>query len=73
MTKARVSIGTGTPTGEPAVGPKGPYVTDDHDDEVAAATERRSPDEADGRKAPKAPTSHPARKRQLTPKGPSRP
>jgi hypothetical protein len=70
MTKARVSIGTGTPTGEPAVGPKGPYVTDDHDDEVAAAMERRSPDEADGRTPPKA---HTARKRRLNPKGPSRP
>lgn len=70
MTKARVSIGTGTPTGEPAAGPKGPYVTDDHDDEVAAAAERRSPDEADGRKAP---TSHPARKRQPNQKGRSQP
>jgi hypothetical protein len=41
MTKARLSVGTDTPTGEPAHGPAGPYVTDEHDDEVAAAVKRR--------------------------------
>jgi hypothetical protein len=40
MVKGNVSIGTGTPTGKPPDGPKGPYVTDDHDDEVAAAARR---------------------------------
>jgi hypothetical protein len=42
MAKARVSIGTATPTGEPCNGPRGPYVTEDHDDEIAAS-EHRSP------------------------------
>jgi hypothetical protein len=69
VTKARISVGTGTPTGEPSTGPKGPYVTDDHDDEVAAAAERPTPDEAVG-KAGKPP---PARKLGPRPKGLSRP
>jgi hypothetical protein len=40
MAKENVSIGTETPTGKPLDGPTGPYVTDDHDDEVAAAARR---------------------------------
>jgi hypothetical protein len=40
MSKTHLSVGTDTPTGEPANGPAGPYVTDEHDDELAAALRR---------------------------------
>jgi hypothetical protein len=31
MSKGQVSVGDDTPTGEPANGPKGPYITDEDD------------------------------------------
>jgi hypothetical protein len=35
---SKISIGDDTATGEPANGPKGPYITDDSDDEMRDAT-----------------------------------
>jgi hypothetical protein len=32
-----ISIGADTPTGQPPSAPKGPYTTDEHDDEITAA------------------------------------
>jgi hypothetical protein len=66
MSKARLSVGNDTPTGEPASGPAGPYVTDEHDDELAAALGSLSPrPEADPvaakRARPKGPKKSPAR------------
>ena len=40
MPGGKLSIGDDTPSGEPEAGPKGPYITDNSDDEVA---ERRKP------------------------------
>ena len=41
MSKAKISVGDDTATGEPANGPKGPYITDDSDDEMRDAQDKR--------------------------------
>lgn len=52
MPKGRLSVGDDTPTGEPLNGPEGPYITDGHDDAVAAAREAgKHPGQATARKA----------------------
>lgn len=38
MAEPKISVGDDTATGEPANGPKGPYITDDSDDEMRDAT-----------------------------------
>lgn len=37
MANSRISVGDDTASGEPANGPKGPYITDDSDDEMRDA------------------------------------
>ena len=37
MADPKISVGDDTATGEPANGPKGPYITDDSDDEMRDA------------------------------------
>ena len=36
MSKSKISVGDDTPTGEPKNAPKGPYTTDETDDETRA-------------------------------------
>jgi hypothetical protein len=36
----KISVGDDTATGEPANGPKGPYITDDSDDEMRDAQDK---------------------------------
>lgn len=38
MANSKISVGDDTATGEPVNGPKGPYITDDSDDEMRDAT-----------------------------------
>jgi hypothetical protein len=38
VANSKISVGDDTASGEPANGPKGPYITDDSDDEMRDAT-----------------------------------
>jgi hypothetical protein len=40
VANSKISVGDDTSTGEPANGPKGPYITDDSDDEMRDAQEK---------------------------------
>jgi hypothetical protein len=42
MSKGKISVGDDTPSGEPESGPKGPYITDDSDDETRVAEKSRA-------------------------------
>lgn len=39
MGRARISVGDDTPSGEPEIGPKGPYITDKDDGSNSPANE----------------------------------
>ena len=64
MGKGQVSVGDDTPTGEPAIGPRGPYITDD-DEDISKPSSKEDSDQRRGGQPPSRTETEIAKKSEL--------